>query len=478
MGLKYVSGESSSLISTMENNIRCANQLLDDLGSGSERLIAAVDGHTLSGAAYQAGKGLFSELVRPTIQEIRESVHFIQTDLELYKTADSKVAHQGILDEANINQQIAIKRTMQLSAQATAAVLGNQASSLLLGEANRPLMSYINRLFGLQSQLTNYAESLGEDIAALEKKLQLLQNFASETNSLFSESLSNLEQSIQAVVVIQGVTLHSDGSYDLPSSSNLYEQFKSIMDSDSAKRLSQLMSLLPKNVIKAVLKSDGFWEILSSVEKTGAKGDKFVTAVLAGLAKYESMGKFGTKTSKGFGYLQKFASPVKSTIKWGLEKASGVKSLATYVNKGGQLAGFWGKAVKVAGKAGTVLTVADLTITGVSSGLDEFRKSGDVGKAVGKGALSAVASVGPLEGATLGAAVGSVIPIIGTTGGAIAGAVIGGIIQGMKAWKPDFFDNPVKGTKEIVNDVGKGIKGAVNAVSNVVGGVGKVLGFG
>ncbi|WP_050483017.1 glycine zipper family protein [Streptococcus equinus] len=66
-----------------------------------------------------------------------------------------------------------------------------------------------------------------------------------------------------------------------------------------------------------------------------------------------------------------------------------------------------------------------------------------VGKAVKHGALDAVSSIGPLEGATLGAAVGGVP-------GAVIGAGVGAAIQGVKWIEPNFFDDPVKGTKDIV----------------------------
>ena len=255
---------------------------------------------------------------------------------------------------------------------------------------------------------------------------------------------------------------------------SLYEQFKDVIGSNEAKRLSQLMALLPKNFTKAVLKSDGLWEILAAVEKTGAKGDKFVTAVLSGLSKYESMGKFGENISKGFKWLEKAANPLKSATKWGLEKVSGFKTLEEAVKTGKNFVGeakFLGKGIKFLGKVGTVATVAQLGFEGLSGGINEFSKSKNIGKAVGKGALSAVSSVGPLEGATIGAAVGGVP-------GAFIGVGAGLIIQGIKAWKPKFFDDPIKGTQEMVSDVGNGIKGAVNAVSNAIGGVGKALGFG
>ncbi|AGU77492.1 hypothetical protein [Streptococcus intermedius] len=254
----------------------------------------------------------------------------------------------------------------------------------------------------------------------------------------------------------------------------VYEQFKDAIGSNEAKRLSQLMALLPENFTKAVLKSDGLWEILASVEKTGAKGDKFVTAVLNGLSKYESMGKFGENISKGFKWLEKIANPLKSATKWGLEKVTGFKTLEEAVKTGKNFVGeakFLGKGIKFLGKVGTVATVAQLGFEGISGGINEFSKSKNTGKAVGKGALSTVSSVGPLEGATIGAAVGGVP-------GAFIGAGIGAGVQVIKMFEPKFFDDPVKGTKNIIGKVGKGISGAANAVSHAFGGVGKALGFG
>lgn len=282
------------------------------------------------------------------------------------------------------------------------------------------------------------------------------------------------------------------------TSINYYEEFKKVMDSDTAKRLGQLFGLLPSKFTESVLASDGLWEILASVEKSGVKGSKAVDAILEGLSKYEGLRKSGalwsilskveksgvkgskavdaileglSKAHKGLDFL---ASPVKEGTKWGLEKVSGFKSLEKAVQTGKNFVGdakFLGKGIKFLGKVGTVATFAELGFEGIAGGVEEYSKSKDIGKAVGKGALSAVSSVGPLEGATIGAAVGGVP-------GAVIGASAGIIIQGIKAWKPNFFDDPVKGTKEMVKDVGNGIKGAADAVSNAIGGVGKALGFG
>ena len=84
MGLVYSSSESASLMSAIASNLATAKSTVSDLKSGSQRLITAVDGRTLSGAVYKAGKGLFSELVLPTISQVRTSIEGKQNDLVKY----------------------------------------------------------------------------------------------------------------------------------------------------------------------------------------------------------------------------------------------------------------------------------------------------------------------------------------------------------------------------------------------------------
>lgn len=199
--------------------------------------------------------------------------------------------------------------------------------------------------------------------------------------------------------------------------------------------------------------------------------------------------KIGKALSKGYKFfadgmekVQKWSSPFKALVKSGLQKITGIKSFGDYITKGlgegekltglfGKGAKFFGKGAKLFGKAGTVFTFADLGITAISSGAEEYRKTGNLGKAAGKGALSAVASVGPLEGATIGATFGGVP-------GAFIGGFIGGGIQVIKAIDPKFFDNPVKETKKMIDGAGKALKNFGGAISKGIGGIGKALGFG
>ena len=260
---------------------------------------------------------------------------------------------------------------------------------------------------------------------------------------------------------------------------NLYDAIKAISDNDWFKRGAQILGLTPKNLTKAFLQSDGVIELLGSVDK-GTKGRKFVSGVMSAMARYESLGNKGGTLKKIFDGISDIASPVETIVKTGLEGArdAGMAKFGKYIKGGEEATGLLGKGLKyfpkvakVMGKVGTVTTFADLGITAISSGVDEYSKTKDIGKAAGKGALSAIASVGPLEGATIGAAIGG-IP------GAAVGVFVGGVIQGIKAWKPQFFDDPVKGTKEMIDDIGNGIKGTVKNISNGIGGIGKALGFG
>ena len=144
------------------------------------------------------------------------------------------------------------------------------------------------------------------------------------------------------------------------SEKNLYERFKEIMDTDAAKRLSQVLSLLPNKFTESVLKSDGFWEILYAVEKSGAKGYKAVDLILERLAKYEGLGKNSIILSKLVEYTENIATPVETLVRKGLEKVTGISSFGDYITKGSEVTGLIGKGMnhfskgaKLFGKLGT-----------------------------------------------------------------------------------------------------------------------------
>ena len=103
-GLVYVSGESSEFMSALKKNLASSKETINQLKRGSQKVVSAVNGNELSGAAYTAGKGLFSELIIPTITRTANAIEKIEQELQRYKVADQIVAMEGYLDENKLNQ--------------------------------------------------------------------------------------------------------------------------------------------------------------------------------------------------------------------------------------------------------------------------------------------------------------------------------------------------------------------------------------
>ncbi|MGX7201245.1 hypothetical protein BCR22_02585 [Enterococcus plantarum] len=209
MGLVYSSGDSSKLMSAMSSNLSTAKSTVSDLRSGSQRLTAAVDGRTLSGAAYNAGKGLFSELILPTISRVTTSMDGIQNDLVKYTGANAAISSEGFLDEDKLNMQMQLLKASKAALTASANTAGNLA-------AGNPVPGLKDMLKHAQNRLNRMANSMQDDIDKVQKKIKKLHDFSSQTNGLFSNSLNELSIAMQGVLVLSGTTVNSDGSYSLP----------------------------------------------------------------------------------------------------------------------------------------------------------------------------------------------------------------------------------------------------------------------
>ena len=107
MGVKFGVDDSSNLISAMRNNVSIANTIIDRLRAGSQHLISHLDTGVLQGAAYTAGRGLFSELILPAIGKLGEAIDDIQAELRSYEHAHSVVAEHGDLDLDHLRAALA-----------------------------------------------------------------------------------------------------------------------------------------------------------------------------------------------------------------------------------------------------------------------------------------------------------------------------------------------------------------------------------
>ncbi|MGG5342064.1 T7SS effector LXG polymorphic toxin [Enterococcus sp. AZ192] len=209
MGLIYSSSDSSQLISALQKNLQSGKEASEQLKSGSQKVIAAVDGKTLSGAAYTAGKGLFSDLIVPTISKVTSAIDSIESELQTYSSADALVSGEGTLDEDKLMQQIATKKAMKASADASAAL----ARAL---SRNNPVAKVLDALLNVQSNLARMSNDFEDDIRELEKKLEKLHTFSSQTNGLFSNSLNDMKVAMQNCLILENTIVNSDGSYSLP----------------------------------------------------------------------------------------------------------------------------------------------------------------------------------------------------------------------------------------------------------------------
>ena len=212
---------------------------------------------------------------------------------------------------------------------------------------------------------------------------------------------------------------------------------------------------------------------------------------------YESLGNKGGMLQKIVQGISDIASPVETVVKKGLESVrdAGMATLGKYIKGGEKATGLIGKGlkyfpkvVKFLGKTGTVMTFADLGITAISGGANEFVETKNIGKAVVGGTLEGVKKVGVLEGATIGGSIGGAIgtavpvPILGTLSGATFGALTGVAIEGINQivqfFNPHLYDDIKDFAYEGIDAVGKGVKNISDTVSNAIGGIGKMIGFG
>ena len=499
MGVIFSKSESSQFISNCQANLTGGLEVVNDLKSGNDKLMQAIDGKTLSGAAYNAGKGLFGELIIPTMTRCGQAIEEMSQDLQRYISANQAIqaASTDTLDEAKLEQKIRESETYRNTTKMTADALSSQAFDILaMTNPVTAMLSLANHLFDIQGKLNSYVASLDQDIEKLKQDLRLLQNFVSETQGLFSNSLTNFKIAMQGVTVLGKLIVYSDGTYRFPkgmdkswftkiqknpkealknSSTNayldLYKEVEKLLKpvkngkNDNIKRIEMLLKAYPANVVKKLLENDEFW-LLASKLPNGAQ-----TKLISGLAKFEwlgqavSQGKWLPKIDtlgKAYENLNKITSPVKTFVGEGLKKSKFIQG------------------AKTLGKVATVATYAQLGITFVSSGIDEYGKTGSIGKGIIGGGIETIKSIGPLEGMTLLAPLGPVGMGVGAflgTANVVAQLINPNLYDDIKDGAYKLYD---KGKEAIGKGVSQGIdtvKSACKNIQNVGKSIGNALGL-
>lgn len=208
MGVKYSSAESSALIDALTNNIEIANEITERLSSGCEYLVSSLDSGKLQGAAYTAGKGLFTDIIIPAITKIKEAVDDIQIELNSYKTANEPVSQYGNLD---LEELKALKKSKEDMLTVVNEQIAEHESFFNQLKDHITFNSDAHR--ETSRQLTDSKNNLESEIQSVTKKINELEMFVSQVASFFSDSLTVLQLAIQGASQLSQVVVDANGNY-------------------------------------------------------------------------------------------------------------------------------------------------------------------------------------------------------------------------------------------------------------------------
>lgn len=204
--MKYSSAESSALIEALSNNIEIANEITERLSNGCDYLVSSLDSGKLQGAAYTAGKGLFTDIIIPAITKIKEAVDDIQIELNSYKTANEPVSQYGNLDLEELKALKKSKEDMLTVVNEQIAEhesFFNKLKDTFNSDAHRET----------SRQLTDSKNNLESEIQSVTKKINELELFVSQVASFFSDSLTVLQLAIQGASQLSQVIVDANGNY-------------------------------------------------------------------------------------------------------------------------------------------------------------------------------------------------------------------------------------------------------------------------
>ena len=241
MGIKYSSSESSSLIEAMNSNIEIANKITDRLSSGSDHLISVLESGKLQGAAYTAGKNLFSEIIIPSIKKLQSAIDDIQTELSSYKSADAVISGFGELDLDDLKTQ---KETREKQlAEVKSQIRENEKFLSLTGALiTGKLGDHISK----NNALHELEYHLQMRIDELKDKIEKLEWFVLQVSQYFSDSLQVLSLAIQGATQLSKIIVDNNGNYyvdgvDMTWFDKMKKQKIETVKYDSSKEIQKIL---------------------------------------------------------------------------------------------------------------------------------------------------------------------------------------------------------------------------------------------
>ena len=224
----------------MTNNLQVANEVTDRLSSGCDHLISSLDSGELTGAAYTAGKGLFTEIIIPSIKKLQAAIDDIQLELTSYKHADAQVSGYGDLD---LDQLKELKKLREEQLAIVEAQI--QARENWLNQIKDFFTLNWGKAFSEKTILYNTKSQIESGIQDLDDKIEKLEFFVSQVSQYFSDSLEVLGLAIQGATQLSKVIVDSDGNYyangvDMSWAKKMKEQKIESIKYDSSKKTKDL----------------------------------------------------------------------------------------------------------------------------------------------------------------------------------------------------------------------------------------------
>jgi len=208
MGVKYSAQESQELIQAMTNNLQVANEVTDRLSSGCNHLISSLDSGELTGAAYTAGKGLFIEIIIPSIKKLQAAIDDIQLELTSYKDADAQISGYGDLDLDQLKELKKLREEQLAIVEAQIQVRENW-----LNQITDLFSLNWGKAFSEKTILYNTKFQIESGIQDLNDKIEKLEFFVSQVSQYFNDSLEVLSLAIKGATQLSKIIVDSDGNY-------------------------------------------------------------------------------------------------------------------------------------------------------------------------------------------------------------------------------------------------------------------------
>lgn len=325
MGLIYIPGDAEQVKTQLTIDLQMSEDFLKRLKEATSHLTTIVGGGKLDGKAYKKGLGLMEDCVLPTIQHTTSAIDGIKQDLSNFNKAKSGMPNEPLYED-KLTAHIAELEAQKAAQTALTAVYQSHILSLIAGPVGAAVDKAIHQFTDAKNQLSNWGNSVDEEIRKTTEKRDKLRHFDSTTNSLFHDSVSNLKIAMQGVKVLNGSKVSSDGSYSLPKGTD-----GTWFEKENKKKKEQSTKEDHGSLDKDISDGDVGFEVYAAKSNTG---DKQNGASVTGL---EAEGNVGLMTPFSMKNKKDKNGKTRRDINFGLGADASVGVSAAEVETHGQL---------------------------------------------------------------------------------------------------------------------------------------------